>query len=42
MLRQPCHNALGLAPPMPTLELTPTGRNKWTLEETAVVTPALD
>ena len=27
-----CHNALGLDAPLPFLELTPTGRNKWTLQ----------
>lgn len=28
-----CHNALGLDAPMLSLELTPTGKNNWTLQE---------
>jgi hypothetical protein len=37
-----CHNALGLAAAMPTLELTPAGKNKWTLQEAAEGTLAPD
>jgi hypothetical protein len=28
-----CHNALGIDEPMPSLELTPTGKRKWMLQE---------
>ena len=31
-----CHNAPGLETPLPALELTPMGKNKWTLEEVAL------